>query len=192
MRYTPLLKEYLQITEWPRQIYVFLYVEKTQISKALQKASVVLWRRYLKHILSYIEPLVKQRKTRRYKQYNLYSHSSTVTFLWRRNTVRESSHIFFFCGGDPFCEVVRLPQNTHGGADRFVWVTKGPPPSVLNYRPYIIFSSPMQKYELASSPTYFLFMAGYRNLHTTGVFFFGILLILSANGNICHSIIHKQ
>ena len=29
-----------------------------------------------------------------------------------RNTVRDSSHISFFCGGDPFCEVVRRPVNT--------------------------------------------------------------------------------
>ena len=31
-----------------------------------------------------------------------------------RNTVRESLHIPFFCGGDPFCEVVRRPKNTYG------------------------------------------------------------------------------
>ena len=31
-----------------------------------------------------------------------------------RNTVRESSHISFFSCGDPFCEVVQWPENTHG------------------------------------------------------------------------------
>ena len=31
-----------------------------------------------------------------------------------RNTVRENSHISFFCGGDLFCDVVRRPENTHG------------------------------------------------------------------------------
>ena len=31
-----------------------------------------------------------------------------------RNKVRESSHISFFCGEDPFCEVMQRPQNTHG------------------------------------------------------------------------------
>ena len=31
-----------------------------------------------------------------------------------RNTVRESSHISFFCGEDPFCEVVGRPENIHG------------------------------------------------------------------------------
>ena len=30
-----------------------------------------------------------------------------------RNLVRESSHISFFSGRDPFCEVVRRPENTH-------------------------------------------------------------------------------
>ena len=29
------------------------------------------------------------------------------------NTIRESSHISFFCDGDPFCEVVLRPENTH-------------------------------------------------------------------------------
>ena len=31
-----------------------------------------------------------------------------------KNTVRESSHISFFCGRDPICWVVRRPVNTHG------------------------------------------------------------------------------
>ena len=30
-----------------------------------------------------------------------------------RNTVGESSHISFFCGRAPFCEVVRRPENIH-------------------------------------------------------------------------------
>ena len=30
-----------------------------------------------------------------------------------RNTVGESLHINFFCDGDPFCEVVQRPENTH-------------------------------------------------------------------------------
>ena len=36
-----------------------------------------------------------------------------ATIVCRRNTVRESSHISFFCGRDPFCEVVQRPENTH-------------------------------------------------------------------------------
>ena len=31
-----------------------------------------------------------------------------------RNTVRASSHISFFCGGDAFCEVVQWLENTRG------------------------------------------------------------------------------
>ena len=36
-----------------------------------------------------------------------------ATIVCYRDTVRESSHVYFFCGGDPFCEVVRRPENTH-------------------------------------------------------------------------------
>ena len=35
------------------------------------------------------------------------------TIVCSRNTVRENSHISFFCGGDPFCEEVRRLENTH-------------------------------------------------------------------------------
>ena len=88
-----------------------------------------------------------------------------------KNTVRESSHISFFCGGDPFCEVVRRPENTHekltgllewpacfslrlsshwispftwetSGSLPFVWATTGSLPSVQNYRSYIVFQVP--------------------------------------------------
>ena len=48
----------------------------------------------------------------------------------------------------------------------------------------------MRKYEHPLHLTYFLFMASYRNLHTSG-FFSSNLLILSVNRNICHSI-HRQ
>ena len=37
-----------------------------------------------------------------------------MTIVCSRNIVRESSHISFFCGRDPFCEVVWCPENTHG------------------------------------------------------------------------------
>ena len=65
--------------------------------------------------MSYIVPLDKQRRPRFY--------SSTATFVWSRNTVRESSHISFFRGGNPLCILEWRPENTHGGADRFAWVT---------------------------------------------------------------------
>ena len=34
--------------------------------------------------------------------------------MWSWNKVKASSHISFFCGGGPFCEVVWRPENTHG------------------------------------------------------------------------------
>ena len=37
-----------------------------------------------------------------------------MTIVCNRNTARESSHISFFCGGDPFYKVVRRLENTHG------------------------------------------------------------------------------
>ena len=55
-------------------------------------------------------------------------------------------------------------------------------PCVQNYRLYIVFSSPMRIYEYPLRPRIFLFMAGYRELHTS--VFSSNLLILSANGNI--------
>ena len=99
--------------------------------------------------------------------------------MWSRNTVGESQHISFFCNGNPFCEVVRR-QNTDQGEDMLPWVTRKSLPSVQNYRTYVVFSSPMREYETASSPTYFLFMTGYRNLHNSA-FFPGNFFILSAN-----------
>ena len=127
------------------------------------------------------------------------------------NTVRESTHISFFYGGDPFCKVVRRPKNTHmfawvtsgslplvwatdgylpfvretSGPLPFVWATTGSLSSVQNYRPFIVFSSSMRKYKHSHRFTYFfLFMAGYRNLFIS--FFSGNLLMLSANS------IHRQ
>ena len=48
----------------------------------------------------------------------------------------------------------------------------------LKFQTLYCLSTPTRKYEHASSPTYFMFMAGYQNLHTS-VFFSGNLLILS-------------
>ena len=67
--------------------------------------------KYLKLYVSHIEPLDKQLED--IQKYNLYFHSSTATIVCSRNTVRENSHISFFCSGYPFCEVVRRPENTH-------------------------------------------------------------------------------
>ena len=126
-------------------------------------------------------------------EYHLYFYSLTATFVWSRNTIKESSHLSFFCGRDRFCKVVRRLDSTHGeltgllewpaGLSKrisplrlsnqrifpFVWVTSGFLRSVQNYRPYTVFSSPVQTYEHLRL-TYFLFMAGFRKLHTS-VFF---------------------
>ena len=122
-----------------------------------------------------------------------------------RNTVRESSHTSFFCGGDPFCDVVRRPDNTH---HMFAWVTRRSLPSLERRadlfpsfkRPaHVCFSqkletlysllSPMRIYEYPLRHSIFLLMCGYRNFHTS--VFSSNLLILSANGNICHSILRQ-
>ena len=49
------------------------------------------------------------------------------TTVCSNNTVRDRSHISFFCGGDPYCEVVQRPENTH---DMFDWVTRRSLPSL--------------------------------------------------------------
>ena len=41
--------------------------------------------------------------------------------MWSRNTVRESSHIFFFCGGDSLWVLERRSENTQ---DLFARVTR--------------------------------------------------------------------
>ena len=46
-----------------------------------------------------------------------------------RNTVRESSLISFFCGEDPFCEVLPRPENTLGELTGLLeW------PAILSFR----------------------------------------------------------
>ena len=47
--------------------------------------------------------------------------------MWSRNTVRESSYISFFCGGEPLCVLERRPENTQ---DMFAWVTSRSLPSL--------------------------------------------------------------
>ena len=128
-----------------------------------------------------------------------------ATIVYSRSTVRESSHISFFCGGDPFCATAR--EHTQE-ADRsalsdqwvsffawetsgplpFIWVTAGSLPSVQIYRPYIVFSSPMREYEPPLSLMYFSVCGWLSELTYFWGVFSGNLLILSTNGNICHSI----
>ena len=125
-----------------------------------------------------------------------------------RNTVRESSHILFFCSGDPFCKVGRRPENTHEELTGLLELLAGhslrlrdqrTSPLLLSdqrisaFSPKITdlilsFQVPRRSMTIFFASRIFLFMAGYRNILP---FFSGNLLILSANGNICHSI-HRQ
>ena len=96
----------------------------------------------------------------------------------------------FFCGRDPFCEVVWWSENTHGELTSllewpaglslclrdqrispFAWVTSGSLPSVQIYRPYIVFSSPMRKYEHPLRLTYFSVYGWLSELKYFQVFF---------------------
>ena len=62
-----------------------------------------------------------------------------------RNTVRESSHISFFCGRRPFCEILRRPENTHQRVSAF---------SQKLQTLYCLFKSHADIW-ISSSPTYF-------------------------------------
>ena len=119
----------------------------------------------------------------------IYKHIIYIFILrrrrvWSRNTFRESLHISFFCGGDPLCVLELRPENIH---DMFAWVTHVTLPLLewlVDLSPSLkepVFSpklqtlyhlsSPKGKYEHPLCLMYFLFMAGYRNLHTSGFFF---------------------
>ena len=109
--------------------------------------------------------------------------------LCSRNTARESSQISFFSGGDSFCEVVRRPENTHEELtgllewpaghslrlrDQWISPLRLSDQLISAFSPKLhtlyIFSSPMRKYEYRLRPRIFLFMTGYRKLHSS-VFF---------------------
>ena len=134
-------------------------------------------------------------------------YSSTATFVWSRNTVRKSPHISFFCGGDPFYKVVRRPENTYEGADRFAWVTSGTLTSLSGHLSLLLewpadlclesriidlilsFHVWCENMNILFASRIFclwLVIGTYKLL-----FFSGNLLILSANGNISHSI-HRR
>ena len=97
-----------------------------------------------------------------------------------RNTVRESSHISFFCGGDPFWEVVRRPENTH---EELTGLLEWPADLYPSFEwpldlclqskitDIIFFQVPCGSMNILFASRIFLFIAGYRNLHTSGVFF---------------------
>ena len=105
------------------------------------------------------------------------------------NTVRESSHISFFCGRDPFCEVVRGPENKHGELTGLLEWPAGLSLRLRDQRTtplrlsgkcisafspklltlYCLFK-PHAKYEYPLRHVFFLFMASHQNFHTS-VFF---------------------
>ena len=88
--------------------------------------------------------------------------------MCNRNTVRESWHISFFSGGDPFCEVMQQPENTHEGADRsawvasgslsFAWATTGPLLQSQIYRPYILSQVPSGNMNIFASRIFYLWL----------------------------------
>ena len=76
-----------------------------------------------------------------------------MTFVWSRNTVRESSHIsFFFCGGGHFLwSSATAGEHARGSrqvclsdqrTSPFAWVTSGSLLSAPNYRLYILSQVP--------------------------------------------------
>ena len=98
--------------------------------------------------------------------------------MCNKSTVRESSHISFFSGGAPFCEVVRRPENTHEELTRLSlrlsdhWISPFSPKLLILYR---LFKSHTEVWTSSLPHVFFLFMAGDRNLHTSGFFFFLII-----------------
>ena len=102
------------------------------------------------------------------------------------NTVRESSHISFFCGGDPYCEIVQRPENTHG---ELTGLLEWPVGLCLQSKITELILSQAEIWTSSLSHVFFCLWL------VIGTYilpvFSGNLLIFSANGNICHSI-HRQ
>ena len=103
-----------------------------------------------------------------------------------RNTFRERSHISFFWGGDPFCEVVQLPENTHGELTGLPEWSAGLSLRLSHQRtsPFRLSDQQVSTFSPKLQTLYCLFkshgevwtyssphvLAGYRNLHTSGYF----------------------
>ena len=100
-------------------------------------------------------------------KYNLYLYSSSATIVCSRNTVRKISYISFFCGGDPFWEVVHWPENTHEMQTGLCLLSK-----LTDL--ILSFQVPCGNMNILFTPHIFLFMTCYRNLHTL-VFFFWVI-----------------
>ena len=113
-----------------------------------------------------------------------YLSSVVVTFFVKLSVGRRThTRSWQVCLSD---QQVSLLAWESSGPLPFVCAITGSLPSVQIYKPYVVFLSPMQKYEHPLHLTHFLFMAGYQNTYFR--FYSGNLFTLSANGNICHSI----
>ena len=106
-------------------------------------------------------------------------------FLWSSATAVEHTRgSRQICLSDQHISPLRLRDQW---ISPFAWATSGSLPSVQNYWHYIVFSSPMRKYEYPH-----VFFCSWLVIGTYILpFFSGNLLISSANRNICHSI-HRQ
>ena len=79
--------------------------------------------------------------------------------MWSRNTIRESSHISFFCGRKPFVWF-RMTTGKHTQESWQIGLSIQRVSLSPKLQTLYCLSSPMWKYEHASLPTYFLFIAG--------------------------------
>ena len=82
---------------------------------------------------------------------------------------REFAHVFLLWRGSFVCIRATAKEHTRGSWQVCLSVQRVSL-SVQNYRPYVVFQL-WRKYEHATSPTYFLFMAGYRNFPTSAFIF---------------------
>ena len=112
-------------------------------------------------------------------------------FFWQLGQIQsERVHTYLSSVGGPFvCIRVTVGEHTWGRWQICLSVQQVSP-SVQNYRPYIVFQLPHGNMNMPLQPRIFclwLVIGTYILLF----FFSGNLLILSVNGNICHSI-HRQ
>ena len=119
------------------------------------------------------------------QKYNLFS---TATIVCSRNTVRESSHISFFCGGDPFCEVKRQPENTHRVLTGLLKLPAGLCIQFKITDLILSFQVPCENMNIYFVHLFFCLWLVIGTYIHWFFFFYGKLFILYANGNICHSI----
>ena len=113
-------------------------------------------------------------------KYYIYFYSSTATFVWSRNTVRERSYISFFSIGDALGGLERRPES---------WQVCLSIQRVSAFSPKLKTLHCLCKSHAeigTSSSPHVLTVYSWLLELTYFRFFFGYLLILYANGNICH------